>query len=290
MTLSEAKEIIEAQGWRVLKEEVYEKEYLGDRGYLDESKMNLIRGGKGTNTFKIMDYIVKQGGEARTMDIAHTLLNGNGMNTITILRDKNSEYFRQRKEGNKSFWSLSDFGKQEYRKAKELLGGEPPVKKSEAPVKKIEREDKPVSTGKSVMPFEECFFATLVLDAEDYSGGRECSWVSPKNVRNVLDTYVDDEESEPLSKNMNKLREKYEKLANRVKSGELPNAVAYLGSDYDEVDKEWVPDLKDLYDVWPRNGRDARVQRETSLWMCVAPSRKVVEFDSDEWNSRPVKK
>lgn len=290
MTLSEAKEIIEAQGWRVLKEEVYEKEYLGDRGYLDESKMNLIRGGKGTNTFKIMDYIVKQGGEARTMDIAHTLLNGNGMNTITILRDKNSEYFVKRKEGNKTFWSLSDFGKQEYRKAKELLGGETPVKKSEAPVKKIEREDKPVSTGKSVMPFEECFFATLVLDAEDYSGGRECSWVSPKNVRNVLDTYVDDEESEPLSKNMSKLREKYEKLANKVKSGELPNAVAYLGSDYDEVDKEWVPDLKDLYDVWPRNGRGARVQRETSLWMCVAPSRKVVEFDSDEWNSRPVKK
>ena len=258
-------------------------EILEDRGYLVESKMNLIRGGKGTNTFKIMDYIVQQGGEARTMDIAHTFLNGNGQNAITILRDKNSEFFRQRKEGNKSFWSLSDLGKQEYRKAKELLG-------SEAPAKKIEKEDKPVSTGKSVMPFEECFFATLVLDAEDYSGGRECSWVSPKNVRNVLDTYVDDDESEPLSKNMNKLREKYEKLANRVKSGELPNAVAYLGSDYDEVDKEWVPDLKDLYDVWPRNGRGARVQRETSLWMCVAPSRKAVVFDSNEWNSRPVKK
>ena len=259
-------------------------EILEDRGYLVESKMNLIRGGKGTNTFKIMDYIVQQGGgEARTMDIARTFLNGNGQNAITILRDKNSEFFRQRKEGNKSFWSLSDFGKQEYRKAKELLG-------SETPAKKIEKEVKPVSTGKSVMPFEECFFATLILDAEDYSGGRECSWVSPKNVRNVLDTYVDDDESEPLSKNMNKLREKYEKLANRVKSGELPNAVAYLGSDYDEVDKEWVPDLKDLYDVWPRNGRGARVQRETSLWMCVAPSRKVVEFDSNEWNSRPVKK
>ena len=265
-------------------------EILEDRGYLVESKMNLIRGGKGTNTFKIMDYIVKQGGEARTMDIAHTLLNGNGMNTITILRDKNSEYFRQRKEGNKSYWYLSDFGKQEYRKAKELLGGEAPVKKaSETPVKKIEKEDKPVSSSKSVMPFEECFFATLILDAEDYSGGRECSWVSPQHVRDVLATYTDDE-GEPLSKNMGKLREKYEKLANRVKSGELPNAVARLGSDYDEVSKEWVPDLKDLYDVWPKGGRGARVQRQTSLWMCVAPSRKAVVFDSNEWNSRPVKK
>lgn len=206
------------------------------------------------------------------------------------MRDKNSEYFHQRKEGNKSFWSLTDFGKQEYRKTKELLDSAAPVKKSEAPVKKIEREDKPVSTGKSLMPFEECFFATLVLDAEDYSGGRECSWVSPQNVRKVLDTYEDKEDGEPLSKHMNKLREIYEKLANKVKSGELPNAVACLGYDYDTVSKEWVPDLKDLYDVWPKGGRGARVQRETSLWMCVAPSRKAVVFDDNEWNSRPVKK
>ena len=35
MTLSEAKEIIEAQGWRILKEEVYEKEYT----FLSESKI-----------------------------------------------------------------------------------------------------------------------------------------------------------------------------------------------------------------------------------------------------------
>lgn len=258
-------------------------ELLEDRGYLVESKMNLIRGGKGTNTFKIMNYIVQQGGEARTMDIAHTFLNGNGQNAITILRDKNSEYFRQRKEGNKSFWSLSDFGKQEYRKAKELLG-------SEAPVKKVEKEDKPVSTGKSIMSFEECFFATLILDAEDYSGGRECSWVSPQNVRKVLDTYEDDNNEEPLSKNMNKLKEIYEKLANKVKSGELPNAVAYLGFDYDTISKELVPDLKHLYEEWPKGGRGSRVQRQTSLWMCVAPSRKAVVFDSNEWNRRPVKK
>lgn len=265
-------------------------EILEDRGYLVESKMNLIRGGKGTNTFKIMNYIVQQGGEARTMDIAHTYLNGNGQNAITILRDKNSEYFHQRKEGNKSFWSLTDFGKQEYRKAKELLDGAAPAKKVEAPVKKVEKEVKPVSSGKSIMPFEECFFATLILDAEDYSGGRECSWVSPQNVRKVLDTYEDKDDGEPLSNNMSKLREIYAKLANRVKSGELPNAVAYLGSDYDTVSKEWVPDLKDLYDVWPKGGRGARVQRETGLWMCVAPSRKAVVFDDNEWNSRPVKK
>jgi hypothetical protein len=258
-------------------------ELLEDRGYLVESKMNLMRGGKITNTFRIMDYIVQKGGEARTMDIAHTLLNGNGQNAITILRDKNSEYFQQRKEGNKTFWSLTDFGKQEYRKIKELIS-------DEASVKKVEKEDKPVSSGKSIMPFEECFFATLILDAEDYSGGRECSWVSPQNVRKVLDTYEDDNNEEPLSKNMNKLREIYEKLANKVKSGELPNAVAYLGSDYDTVSKEWVPDLKDLYDVWPKGGRGSRVQRQTSLWMCVAPSRKAVVFDSNEWNRRPVKK
>jgi hypothetical protein len=30
MTLSEAKRIIEAQGWRILNEEVYEKEYLDE--------------------------------------------------------------------------------------------------------------------------------------------------------------------------------------------------------------------------------------------------------------------
>ena len=92
-------------------------EILECRGYLVEYKKKKIRGGKGTNTFKVMDYIVQQGGEARTMDIAQAILNGNGQNTITILRDKNSEYFRKRKEGNKVFWSLSDFGKQEYRKA-----------------------------------------------------------------------------------------------------------------------------------------------------------------------------
>lgn len=258
-------------------------EILEDRGYLVETKMNLIRGGKGTNTFKIMNYIVQQGGEARTMDIARALLNGNGMNTIAILRDKNTEYFRRRKEGNKSFWSLSELGKQEYRKAKELLG-------VETPVKNVEKEDKHVSTGKSIMPFEECFFATLILDAEDYSGGRECSWVSPSNLKKVLDVYTDEDENEPLSKNMSKLREKYERLAAKVKEGILPNAVAHLGSDYDEVSKEWVPDLKDLYEVWPKNGRGARIQRETSLWMCVAPSRKDVEFDDNEWNSRPVKK
>lgn len=256
-------------------------EILEDRGYLVESKMNLIRGGSATNTYRIMDYIVKKGGEARTMDIAHALLYGNGQNAITILRDKNSEFFVQRKEGNKSYWTLSDFGKAEYRKATEILNNRDLKNKPHI-------ESKPKE--KTVMPFEECFFATLVLDAEDYSGGRECSWVSPQNVRNVLDTYVDDEDSEPLSKNMNKLREKYEKLAAKVKEGILPNAVAYLGSDYDEVSKEWVPDLKDLYDVWPKGGRGARVQRETSLWMCVAPSRKDVEFDSNEWNSRPVKK
>ena len=78
-------------------------EILEDRGYLVESKMNLIRGGKGTNTFKIMDYIVQQGGEARTMDIAHTFLNGNGQNAITILRDKNSEFSAREKKAIRHF-------------------------------------------------------------------------------------------------------------------------------------------------------------------------------------------
>lgn len=41
--------------------------------------------------------------------------------------------------------------------------------------------------------------------------------------------------------------------------------------------------------MWPKHSPDGRVQQATSLWMCVAPSRDKVEFDSNEWNSRPVK-
>lgn len=140
----------------------------------------------------------------------------------------------------------------------------------------------------TVMPFEQCFFAEMILDAEDYSGGRECSWIDPKNLDHVLSVYMaaDDDET-PLSRKMGRLKEAYNFLKEKCLADGKAK-ISCVGYDYGDIDSASVPGLEHYRDVWPKGERGARVQKATSLWMCVAPSRNKVKFDYNEWHSRPV--
>ena len=136
------------------------------------------------------------------------------------------------------------------------------------------------------MSFEQCFFASMILAAKDYSGGRECSWIDPKNLNRVLAAYEDDNGT-LLSRKMGDLKQKYDRLKEKCLADGKPR-VARVGEDYGTVDADCIPDIEDYLEMWPKNSSDGRVQQATSLWMCVAHSRDKVKFDSNEWHSSPV--
>lgn len=254
----------------------------------------MIRGGKATGLLEVVDRIAKAKNQARAQDMqgifSHYMALSNVLNnTDGITREQvpGKPYY---------IYSVNDFLHSYYKDAcRELGRGYYELDGKYVPGKKDSEPQKPQTppapakqaTG-TVMPFEQCFFAEMILDAEDYSGPRECSWIDPKNLNHVLSVYVDkNDEETPLSRKMGDLKQMYDRLKEKCLADGKAK-IARVGYDYDEIDPASVPGLVHYRDVWPKGGRGARVQDETSLWMCVAPSRDKVKFDDNEWNSRPV--
>lgn len=255
----------------------------------------MIRGGKPTGLLEVVDRIAKAKNNARAQDLqgifSHYMALSNVLNnTDGLSREQvpgKPYYIYSVNDSLHSYYkdACRELGRGYY----ELDGKYVPGKNDSQPQKETPAAKPAAKPEGSVIPFEQCFFATLVLDAEDYSGGRECSWIDPKNLNHVLSTYVDkDDEETPLSRKMGDLHQIYDRLKEKCLADGKAK-IARVGYDYDEIDPASVPGLTHYRDVWPKGGRGARVQNETSLWMCVAPSRDKVQFDDNEWNSRPVK-
>lgn len=250
----------------------------------------MIRGGKATGLLEVVDRIAQAKNNARAQDmqgifshymaLSNVLLNTDGITREQVpgkpyytyhVSDKlYSAYKDACNELGRGYYELD--GK--YVRGKNFTPLQPP---KAGPAKKA------IDT---VMPFEQCFFASMILDAKDYSGGRECSWIDPKNLNRVLAAYEDDDGT-PLSRKMGDLKQKYDRLKEKCLA-DGKSKVARVGKDYGTVDSDCIPDIEDYLEMWPKNSSDGRVQQATSLWMCVAPSRDKVKFDSNEWHSSPV--
>lgn len=254
----------------------------------------MIRGGKATGLLEVVDRIAQAKNNARAQDMqgifSHYMALSNVLNNTDGLS-------REQVPGKPYYtYHVSDKLHSAYKDAcRELGRGYYELDGKYVPGKKDSEPQKPQTppapakqaTG-TVMPFEQCFFAAMILDAEDYSGPRECSWIDPKNLNHVLSVYVDkNDEETPLSRKMGDLKQMYDRLEEKCLADGKAK-IARVGYDHGEIDAASVPGLVHYRDVWPKGGRGARVQDETSLWMCVAPSRDKVKFDDNEWNSRPV--
>lgn len=247
------------------------------------SKINeaalMIRGGKATKLFEIVNTIAELKNHARSSDLVSLFSQPLGFYTIA----KSTPGIKRTVEGKRPFYSVTNELYQQYVDACKQLGIKP-VPLYDSPSQPASQK---ASDAGSVIPFEQCFFAEMVLDAEDYSGPRECSWIDPKNLNHVLSVY-EDYEGTPLSRRLGDLKQLYETLKESFLKDGQPR-VARVGEDYDTIDAASVPGLKTYQEVWPKGGRGARVQKETSLCMCVAASRDKVAFDDNEWNSCPIK-
>lgn len=252
----------------------------------------MIRGGKATGLLEVVDRIAQAKNQARAQDLqgifSHYMALSNVLNNTDGLT-------REQVPGKPYYiYSVNDFLHSYYKDAcRELGRGYYELDGKYVPGKKDSEPQKPQTPPApakkpegTVLPFEQCFFASMILDAKDYSGGRECSWIDPKNLNRVLAAYEDDDGT-PLSRKMSDLRQKYDRLKEKCLA-DGKSKVARVGEDYGTVDSDCIPDIKDYLEMWPKHSRDGRVQEATSLWMCVAPSRDKVKFDSNEWNSRPV--
>lgn len=236
----------------------------------------LTRGGHPTKLFDVVELILKNGGSVRGKDLKplfpqlpalYSLLKSEpgiirdtagAFPTLSVSDDLYQRYVASCKEMNRPYYDQK--GVQQGAPAKQATG--------------------------AVMPFEQCFFASMILDAKDYSGGRECSWIDPKKLNHVLATYEDDDGT-LLSRKMGDLKQKYDLLKEKCLA-DGKSKVIRVGKDYGTIDPESIPGIEDYLEMWPKHSPDGRVQQATSLWMCVAPSRDKVKFDSNEWNRLPV--
>lgn len=252
----------------------------------------MIRGGKATGLLEVVDRIAQAKNQARAQDLQGIFSHYMALSNVLLNTDGIT---REQVPGKPYYvYSVNDFLHSYYKDAcRELGRGYYELDGKYVPGKKDSEPQKPQTPPApakkpegTVLPFEQCFFASMILDAKDYSGGRECSWIDPKNLNRVLAAYEDDDGT-PLSRKMGDLKQKYDRLKEKCLA-DGKSKVARVGEDYGTVDSDCIPDIKDYLEMWPKHSRDGRVQEATSLWMCVAPSRDKVKFDSNEWNSRPV--
>lgn len=252
----------------------------------------MIRGGKATGLLEVVDRIAQAKNQARAQDMQGIFSHYMALSNVLLNTDGIT---REQVPGKPYYvYSVNDFLHSYYKDAcRELGRGYYELDGKYVPGKKDSEPQKPQTPPApakkpegTVLPFEQCFFASMILDAKDYSGGRECSWIDPKKLDHVLATYEDDDGT-PLSRKMGDLKQKYDRLKEKCLA-DGKSKVARVGEDYGTIDSESIPDIKDYLEMWPKHSPDGRVQQATSLWMCVAPSRDKVKFDSNEWNSRPV--
>ena len=259
---------------------------------LDESVINerigndftAVWGNHLTNIARVLWSIYTEGDQ---FDRANNF--GNSLVYGRIFSDLQYEGFiTKRRNGGKFIYSLTPFGMKQIERIKKAMDAKHiPYDEPRSNVKN-EPAPKENNSSTKIIPFEQCFLAELILDAEDYQGPRECCWIKPSDLNEVLRTYVTPDEEENL--NINDLKEKYEKAKNKILNGETKYGCMRMrvGEDYGEISSSCVPDLKHYLSSWPGGTRDSRTQRETTLWMCVAPSRDFFKFNDDSWSNYPV--
>lgn len=271
----------------------FTKKKMWHEGRVTNEASLMIRGGKATGLLEVVDRIAKAKNQARAQDMqgifSHYMALSNVLtNTDGLTREQvpGKPYY---------IYSVNDFLHSYYKDAcrelgrgyYELDGTYVPGKKDSEPEPPLKAEPAKQATG-TVMPFEQCFFAEMILDAEDYSGPRECSWIDPKKLNHALSVYMSDEDGvTPLSRKTGDLKQTYDRLKEKCLADGKAKATR-VGYDYNAIDSASVPGLVHYRDVWPKGRLGARVQNETYLWMCVAPSRDKVKFDDNSWNSSPV--
>lgn len=251
-----------------------------------------IRGGKPTGLLEVVGRIAATGNQAYAKDLQGIYSHYMGLRNVLL----NTDGLGYEQVPGKPYYvySVSPELHRLYVAACKDLGR--PYYYDLKGVKRDTKTDAPYSdapkpaetpTG-TFIPFDDCFLATLILDAKDYSGGRECSWIDRKNLSKALGTYEDDNET-LLSRKIGDLKQIYAAMVERAQKTGKP-VCQRVGSDYGTVDASIVPGLKSLYTQWPAHDpAQSRYQESSSLWMVVAPSRDSVAFDSNEWNSSPVK-
>lgn len=200
----------------------------------------MIRGGKATGLLEVVDRIAKAKNQARAQDMQGIFSHYMALSNVLLNTDGIT---REQVPGKPYYvYSVSSILHAYYRDACRELGRgyyeldgkyvpgnndlsaqQPPKAEPAKPAKQ--------ATG-TVMPFEQCFFASMVLDAEDYSGPRECSWIDPKNLNHVLSVYVDkDDEETPLSRKMGDLKQTYDRLKEKCLADGKAK-IARVGYDY----------------------------------------------------------
>ena len=245
----------------------------------------LIKGDKPTKLFAVVNTIASLGNKARSSDLTVHFVRP--ISFYSML--KATPGIIKNTSGTRPIYSVSDDLYKQYVDACKQLGKRPwsleGTRQGSTPVSPAPAKPAAPAAG-SVIPFDQCFFAEMELDAEDYSGPRECSWIDPKNLNHVLSVYEDKEDT-PLSRKLGDLKQLYETLKEGFLKDGQPR-VAFVGDDYDTIDSGSVPGLTHYRDVWPKGGRGARVQKETSLCICAAASRDKVVFDRNDWHSCPI--
>lgn len=250
----------------------------------------MLRGGKATGLLEVVDRIAKEKNQARAQDMQGIFSHYMALSNVLL----NTDGITREQVPGKPYYTyhVSDKLHSAYKDACNALGrgyyeldGKYVPGKNSTSQHPPKAEPAKQATG-TVIPFEQCFFASMILDAKDYSGGRECSWIDPKKLNHVLAVYEDDDGT-PLSRKMGDLKQKYDRLKEKCLA-DGKSKVIRVGKDYGTIDPESIPGIEDYLETWPRHSPDGRVQQATSLWMCVALSRDKVKFDDNEWNSRPV--
>ena len=250
----------------------------------------MIRGGKATGLLEVVDRIAQAKNNARAQDMQGIFSNYMALSNVLL----NTDGITREQVPGKPYYTyhVSDKLYSAYKDACNELGrgyfemdGKYVRGKNFTPLQPPKADPAKQATG-TVMPFEQCFFAAMILDAKDYSGGRECSWIDPKKLNHVLATY-EDGDGTPLSRKMGDLKQKYDLLKEKCLA-DGKSKVIRVGKDYGTIDPESIPGIEDYLEMWPKHSPDGRVQEATSLWMCVAPSRDKVKFDSNEWHRSPV--
>jgi len=273
-----------------------EPEKLDERLEIDDN-FRVMWGGHLTNIADTLYAIYKGGDNFNRQEFQDGMVRSRSLNNAMMYLNifsalQRKGWLTKERQGRHFKYHLTPEGMKQVDRVLAALGEKRNDIKTAKPETKPESkpETKPVSNKISVMPFEQCFFASMVLDAEDYSGPRECSWISPSNLREVLETYTDEDDN-PL--NVNELKRLYEEYKAKILNGESKsNAKLHkVGYDYGEISSRCIPDITEYGKSWPEyDRRQARVQLETTLWMLVTTSRDDWKFNDNEWDSCPVKK
>lgn len=249
-----------------------------DEAHVDEASM-MIRNGKPTKLFSVVDTVARSGNKARATDLFSLFVQP--MSFYSLF--KATPGLEKHQEGSRPVYSVTDDLYQQYVAACKQLGRTPLPLAGSKPAAKLAAAAPTPAPAKStakVMPLEMSLCARHFPDAEDYDGEPEFSWIKPQEASKVLQYFdpdgLDAEDAYSDGKlSLAMLKKYYDRMVAEYEKTGKPKRMV-VGGSYDDVPKAYVPDLETLYTVWPREGaRGARYQKEADLLLCVGPNREV---------------